>query len=612
MRTADRFRRHVRPVRAMLLGGLAASVVAALMTWATPWPLKFVVDSVIGHRPLPSWLHGLPAGRGPRLVVLVGAMVAVAAALAAADYAATRLVATAGQQIVFGLRGELFRHLEAQGAGFHQRRRTGDLLARLGGDVQAIQSAVVNAVPTLVRNVLTLAGMVVIMVVVDWRYALLATALVPVLAVTARWYLGRIKAIQRRARRADGQASGIAQEVLSSIAVVQAFGAEETEAARYRAATAEGLEASRRAIVAQAELTPLMTLGMTTSSAVVVLFGARAVLSGSLTVGELLVFVAYLRGMYSPVRQLSKLAGVVSRAQAAAERVVEILDTDEQVPTVASPRRLARATDAVALEGVHLAYPGGRSVLAGVDLEVPAGSRLALVGLTGSGKSTILRLLPRFVDPDRGTVRLDGLDLTTLHLGDLRRQVALVPQEPYLFAATVWENVVYGGVPDRAAARAAATAAGVHDVIESFPAGYDTVVGERGSTLSGGQRQCVAVARAMARDAPVLVLDEPTVGLDAALESVLLAAFDAVAEGRTTVVVSHQLAGLRNADRIAVLSNGVIAESGTHDQLLAARRTYWRLDRLQRGEPDSVPAAGARAPAGQRASDPRRQTTGAS
>ncbi len=578
-----RFYAHLRPVRAMLAVGLGASALAAVMAWASPWPLKYIVDSVIGHRPLPGFLGWLPAGRDSRLVALVLAMLAIAVVLALADYLSTRLVATAGQQVVFAIRSELFGHLEAQGASFHQRRRTGDLLARLGGDVQAIQSAVVNAVPTLVRNALTLVGMVAIMLVVDWRYALLALALVPLLAVTARGYLERIRSMQRLARRADGQASGVAQEVLTSITVVQAFGAEDAEAERYRSATRRGLEENRRAIVAQAEFTPLMTLAMTASSALVVYFGARAVISRSLSVGELLVFMAYLRGMYSPVRQLSKLAGIVSRAQAAAERVVEILDTDERVPVSPAPRRVVRAKGAIELRDVWFAYPGGPPVLRGVDLAIPAGCRQALVGLTGSGKSTLLRLLPRFIDPTAGAVLLDGENLADLALDDLRRQVALVPQEPYLFAASVWENIVYGGSGGRADALAAARAAGVHEVIDSLPAGYDTIVGERGATLSGGQRQCVAVARAMARRAPVLVLDEPTVGLDAALESVLLGAFERVAQGRTTITVSHQLAGLRDAQRIAVLSNGRITESGTHEQLLAERRAYWRLERLQSG-----------------------------
>ena len=580
-----RFAANLRPVRAMLAAGLAASALVAVMEWVAPWPLKFIFDSVIGHRPLPAWLSWLPSGQTGLLEALAGAMIAVALLRAVADYLSTRLVATAGQRVVFDIRCQLFRHIEAQSLGFHQRRHTGDLLARLGGDVQAMQSVMITAVPTLVRNILTLAGMITIMLIVDWRDALLAMALLPALFLATRHYLGRIKTVQRRARRADGEASAVAQEVLTSMTVVQAFGAEGVEADRYAQATGRGLEEDRRAIVAQAEFTPLMTLAMTASTALVLFFGVRAVTAGSLTAGDLLVFMAYLRGMYSPVRQLSKLAGVVSRAQAAAERVAEVLATAEQVPERAHAQRVHRAAGAITLSKVEFAYPGRAAILDGVDLEIPAGSRQALVGLTGSGKSTLLRLIPRFLDPTAGLVLLDGVDVADLVLADLRRQVAFVPQEPYLFRASVWENIVYGATErGRGAAVAAARLAGLHDVFEAFPDGYDTPVAERGSTLSGGQRQCVAVARAMARNAPVLLLDEPTVGLDAELESVLLSALDCLAEGRTTITVSHQLQGLRRADQIAVLSHGRIIETGTHDELLRHRRTYWRLDRLQQGE----------------------------
>jgi len=465
-----RFRPHLRPVRAMLSAGLGASALAAVMEWAGPWPLKFIFDSVIGHKPLPAWLSWLPSSRNGLLLAMAAAMLLVALVLAVADYLSTRLVATAGQRVVFDIRCQLFRHIEAQGSSFHQRRQTGDLLARLGGDVQAIQSAMVTAVPTLVRNVLTLAGMVTIMLIVDWRYALLALALVPLLFWATRYYLARIKSIQRQARRADGEASSVAQEVLTSMTVVQAFGAEEAETKRYAAATGRGLEENRRAIVAQSEFTPLMTLAMTASTVLVLFFGVRAVTTGHLTAGDLLVFMAYLRGMYSPVRQLSKLAGVVGRAHAAAERVVEILDTNEEVPERPGARRVVRAGGAIELSAVSFAYLSGRTVLDGVDLDIPAGTRQALVGLTGSGKSTLLRLVPRFLDPTAGVVRLDGIDVADLDLADLRRQVALVPQEPYLFRASVWENILYGSTGGgREAAVAAARSAGLHDVIASSP-----------------------------------------------------------------------------------------------------------------------------------------------
>ena len=577
-----RFLPYLRPVRVTLGLGLAATTVGAAMQWAAPWPLKFIFDSVLSSKPLPSWLGWLPADPQGRLTVLAAAMLAIAGIYGATDYVSNRLVATAGQRVVFDLRNRLFRHLEAQNLGFHQRARAGDLMARLGGDIQAIQSAMVTAVPTLFSNVLTLAGMVTILLLIDWHYALLAILLVPGLFLVTRHYLGRIKSIQRLARRADGEASAVAQEVLTSMLVVQAFGAEETEAARYAAATGRGLEENRRAIVAQSEFTPLMTVAMTASTVLVLFVGAQSVLQGRLTPGYLLVFMAYLRGMYSPVRQLAKLAGVIGRAQAAAERVAEILAAAEAVPERPGARRLQRARGELALTAVGYAYAGGPPVLNGVDLVVRAGSRQALVGATGSGKSTLLRLIPRFMDPTSGAVRLDGTDLRELALTDLRGQVAFVPQEPYLFRATVWENIVYGGpTRGRATAIAAARAAGVHEVIEGFPAGYETIVGERGSALSGGQRQCVAVARAMARNAPLLLLDEPTVGLDAELEAVLLAALERLADGRTTITVSHQLASLRRVDQIAVLVGGRIVEAGTHETLLRARGTYARLNAAQ-------------------------------
>jgi ATP-binding cassette subfamily B protein/subfamily B ATP-binding cassette protein MsbA len=288
--------------------------------------------------------------------------------------------------------------------------------------------------------------------------------------------------------------------------------------------------------------------------------------------------------MYTPVRQLAKLAGVAGRGQAAAERVAEMLDTDEAVPEAAHPRHVTRAKGHVVLDGVSFSYPGRDGGLRLVDLDIRAGTRQALVGPTGSGKSTILRLLPRFMDPTGGTVVLDGVDIRRLRVADLRRQITLVPQEPYLFRASVWENIAYGlGVWSRDAAIRAARSAGVHDVIDNLPEGYDTLVAERGASLSGGQRQCVALARAVARDAPIVLLDEPTTGLDVEIEAVLLHALDRVGSGRTSIMVSHQFSAVRGADMIAVLQDGRIVECGTHQDLSRSGRTYARLDAISAG-----------------------------
>ncbi len=576
------FRPHLRPVRGLLVAGLLSSVASAVMQLIAPWPLKYIFDSVISHKALPSRLSGLPKSPNALLLLMAGAMAVIGALLALSDYFSTRCVATAGQRVIFAIRGQLFRHIETQGASFQQRRRTGDLLARLGGDVQAIQSAVITALPTLVRNCLALAGMVVIMLIVDWRFSLLALALAPVLVIASRYYLTKIKSIQRRARQADGEASTVAQEVLTSITVVQAFGAEDVEARRYEESTGRALEENRLAIVAQSQFTPLVTLAMTLTTVAVLVFGVRSINSGQLSAGDLLVFMAYLRGMFSPIRQLSKLAGVVGRAHAASDRVIEIMNTHDEVPQTANPARIRRARGALALCDVRFEYDRGEAVLRGVTLDIPVGARQALVGLTGSGKSTILRMVPRFLDPTSGVVRIDGIDVTQVDLADLRRQIAYVPQEPYLFRATVWENIIYGREDgDRRIAVDVARQAGLHEVLKSFPRGYDTMIGERGLALSGGQRQCVSITRAMARQAPVLLLDEPTVGLDAELESLILGALEIASEGTTTIIVSHQLSGLRWVDQIAVLDDGRILESGTHDELMANRSVYWNLRELQ-------------------------------
>lgn len=590
-----RFASYLRPVKGVLAAGLAASLLQAVLQWIAPWPLKIIFDSVLAHHPVPALFQWLPTDPQGRLLALTVLTVQIAVALGGAGYLSNLWVAQAGQRVVWAIRADLFGHLQRQSLAFHQRRQTGDLMSRIDGDTQDIQNLTVDVLPTVLNNTVTVVGFVVIMLAVNVFLGAVSLLMIPVMYWLVRCYMTQIKHAQRQALRAQGESAGVAQEVLSSLLVVQAFNAEARESGRFGEANSRQLDASLKAVVLQSEFTPLVAVTMAATTAIVVFLGAKSVLSGHLTPGDVLVFAAYLRGMYTPVRQLAKLGGVAGRGQAAAERVAEILDADEAVPQAAHPRRVRRARGELVLDGVSFSYPDRPEVLHGVDLEIPAGTKQALVGRSGSGKTTILRLLPRLLDPTQGAVLLDGVDTRGIELGDLRRQFALVPQEPHVFRGTVWENITYGqGLPSRAAAIEAARAAGVHEVLAALPGGYDALVAERGASLSGGQRQCIALARAVLRDAPILILDEPTTGLDVEIESVLMDALDRVTAGRTTVMVSHQLSAVRDAHQIAVLERGRVTERGTHHHLAGTGQTYARLDALSHRR-HATPAATASA-----------------
>ncbi len=562
-------------VKIPLLAGLGFSLARAVLQWLVPVPLKVVFDNVLGAHPLPPELRWLPGGRLPLLYSLCGLMVVIAALLGACSYAAAVLLAGAGQRVVVDLRCRLFAHLTRQSRHFYTGRPVGDLLARLGGDAQAMQSAVVNVLPVVAENTLTVAGMLVIMTIVDWQFSLLAICVIPLLGVLVRHYLSTIRNAQRIARRAEGASSAIAQQVVVGLAVVQAAGAEDDEVERYRASALEALQASKFAVVLQSRFTPLVTFVMTTSTAAVVLIGGREVVSGRLTPGDLLLFSSYFRSVYTPVRQLAKLAGTMGRGQASAERVLEILHTHDETPEAKVPVRPSQLHGRLEFESISFSYPGRTVFLDGIKLTVDAGSRHAIVGSTGSGKSTLLRLALRFADPDAGRVLLDGEDLRALDVRWLRRQISFVPQEAALLRPTVWENIIYGSdLTSRSEAISTARAAGVHEVIAGLRDGYDTAVGEAGSALSGGQRQCIAVARAMARGGRLILLDEPTTGMDAATHAVVVEALARLSEGRTTLMVTHHLASVRDVDSITVMDRGRIVEHGTHGDLVESSSAY--------------------------------------
>jgi ATP-binding cassette subfamily B protein len=561
----QRLAAEARPYWVHVAGLLALSLLSAPVKLLTPLPLKIAVDSVIGSRPAPDVLVALlpPAvsRSGTDLLVLVAAMVMVIAALGQLQDLATSVLRTyTGERLVLGFRARLFRHVQRLSLAYHDVRGTYDSTYRVHYDATALQNIITDGlIPSFVSSV-TVAGMIYVTARIDWQLALVALAVTPVLFVLTRLYRTRLKKQWREVRELESSALSVVQEVLGALRVVKAFGQEEREKERFVHRAREGVWARQRVVLAEGGLGLLVALATAVGTAAVLFIGVRDVQAGALTLGELLLVMGYLTQLYEPLKTLSKKVATLQSHLASAQRAFSLLDHPPDVAERPHARPVARAAGSVAFRHVSFAYDDARPVLHDVSFEVGPGTRLGIVGTTGAGKTTLVSLLARFYDPTEGQIRLDGVDLRDYRLADLRNQFAIVLQDPVLFSASIAENIAYAR-PGASAHEIvdAAQAANIHTVIARLPHGYDSQVGERGLRLSGGERQRIALARAFLKDAPILILDEPTSSVDTVTEAAIIEAMERLMRGRTALMIAHRATTLSGCDMRLQIEQGRVS-----------------------------------------------------
>lgn len=577
---------YVTRFKKQLLLALGSGVVVMAMDLLKPWPLKIIFDGILFENqsvrtsPLLSWLFdgGIPWV----LAVTCISIVLIAVLHGTFSYSQEILTADVGHRTTASIRRRLYDHLQRLSKSFHDSRKTGDLLVRLTGDIAILKEMLIDFVIIATGQLLALIGMIVVMLVIDWKLTLMALLTVPALMMSIARYTREIRFATNRARHKEGKVASFSYEALNSISLIQALSLERLQYEKFSVYNRSNLRAGLRSVRLVASFQRIVEFLLAAGSCVVMWFGVRRVLDGILSPGDLLVFSSYMRDMYRPLRRLSKLTSRVAKATACGERILEILDREPLIKDAPHAVSAPPLGGRIRFDRVCFSYNGKEQILREASFVIEPGQTVGLVGASGVGKTTIVSLLLRFYEPQSGIITIDEHDIRHLSLESLRRQVSVIMHEPYLFATTIAENIAMGKPEARMEEIvSAAKAANAHDFIVSMENGYDTVVGESGCTLSRGQKQRIALARTAIRDAAILVLDEPTTGLDAESESLVIDALDRLMEGKTCIIIAHRLATIASLGRILVLEGGRIIEDGDHEELMQTSTRYREFFTMQ-------------------------------
>ena len=577
----------IRPYRGWLTIVFIAMLIETVMSLAAPWPLKIVIDNVVDDHKLPhwiAWMHHVLSDEskmGLAALAAIGAVL-IAAVGAVASYIDNYYTESVGQWVANDLRMKVYAHLHHLSLSYYDTHQTGNLLSTITDDVSTIQDFASSATLTILVDLLTIIGILAVMFWLNWDFALIAVSVTPFLLFFVARFKKAVKKATHEVRLRQSDIVGVVQQGLESMRAVKAFGRQDLEESRLGEVSRATVDAALKARRVKSLLSPIVAVTVSLCTAFVLWRSASLVLSGVMTVGALTVFLAYLNKFFKPVQDLAKMTNTIAQAAVGLERIRAILDTDTIIPQRPDAREPGTLRGEIAFDQVAFAYNAEAPVLREVTFSIAPGQRVGIVGPTGGGKSTVVSLIPRFYDPTGGQVQIDGVDLRDYTLQGLRDQIGFVLQDTVLFRGTVRDNIAYGR-PDATQDQIieAAKLSNADEFIARMPHGYDTMVGERGSTLSGGQRQRLGIARAVIRNSPILILDEPTAALDTESEKLVMEALERLMEGRTVITIAHRLSTIRDADKIIVLKGGVVAEEGTHDELLTRDGIYAELSRIQ-------------------------------